>query len=174
MQAAPTLRIASQTQELLKMRKHLIQMLFVEGNHICPSCEVSGNCQLQALAYELDMEEGHFHFRYPKREHDASHADVFLDRDRCINCELCVRASRVEDNKNVFSLGGRGTGTHLCANSPSGQLGETNLASDDSSAHVCPVGALILKDEAYTMPRDERLYIATPIHELGNKRPEDI
>jgi [NiFe] hydrogenase diaphorase moiety small subunit len=25
-------------------------MLFVEGNHFCPSCEKSGDCKLQATA----------------------------------------------------------------------------------------------------------------------------
>ena len=33
----------------------LIEMLFVEGNHFCPSCEKSGNCELQALGYLLGM-----------------------------------------------------------------------------------------------------------------------
>ena len=30
-------------------------MLFVEGNHFCPGCEKSGNCQLQALGYDSEM-----------------------------------------------------------------------------------------------------------------------
>ncbi|NNL57553.1 MAG: hypothetical protein HKO71_07350 [Pseudomonadales bacterium] len=156
------------------MRKQLVQMLFVEGNHICPSCEFSGNCQLQAMAYEVDMEEGHFHFRYPKRDHDGSHNAIFLDRDRCINCELCVRASRTVDQKNVFSLGGRGTDTHLCANSESGKLGDTHLDGNDKASHICPVGALIVSDAAYVMPKDERIYYHTSIQQRGNKRPEDI
>ena len=29
-------------------------MLFVEGNHFCPSCEKSGDCKLQATAYDDD------------------------------------------------------------------------------------------------------------------------
>lgn len=174
LQADATLKLTSHSPELGKLRKHIVQMLFVEGNHVCPSCEFSGNCQLQAMAYEVDMEEGHFHYRYPRREHDASHHDIFLDRDRCINCELCVRASQANDSKNVFSLGGRGTDTHLCANSDSGRLGDTDLALGDEAAHICPVGALLLNDQAYVMPREQRIYYAAPIHERGNKRPEDI
>ncbi|MGB5325761.1 MAG: 2Fe-2S iron-sulfur cluster-binding protein [Pseudomonadales bacterium] len=168
------LNVSSQNNKINKMRKHMVQMLFVEGNHICPSCEFSGNCQLQAMAYELDMEEGHFHFRYPRREHDASHHDIFLDRDRCINCELCVRASHENDGKNVFSLGGRGTETHLCANSATGRLGDTNLDAGDKAAHICPVGALLVNDQSYVMPREDRLYYDVSIRERGNRRPEEI
>ena len=40
-------------------------MLFVEGNHFCPGCEKSGNCQLQALAYDSEMMTPHFVEFYP-------------------------------------------------------------------------------------------------------------
>ncbi len=41
--------------DLEDMRRSLIEMLFVEGNHLCPSCEKSGNCELQGLAYRYRM-----------------------------------------------------------------------------------------------------------------------
>lgn len=51
------------TDELEHDRQRITQMLFVEGNHFCPSCEKTGNCQLQAVAYYLDMHDNHFpHF----------------------------------------------------------------------------------------------------------------
>lgn len=172
MQASPGLEVCSENDHLNDMRRQLVQMLFIEGNHICPSCEFSGNCQLQAMAYHLDMEESHFHFKYPKREADGTHDDIFLDRDRCINCELCVRASHEQDDKNVFSLGGRGAETHLNANSSSGELGSTNLNIEDHAAHICPVGALVVKDQAYRTPIGARLYDEEAIETVGNVRPE--
>ncbi|MFN7981589.1 MAG: 2Fe-2S iron-sulfur cluster-binding protein [Vicinamibacterales bacterium] len=44
------MEIESESDELEHLQKAPIEMLFVEGNHMCPSCEKSGNCQLQALA----------------------------------------------------------------------------------------------------------------------------
>jgi [NiFe] hydrogenase diaphorase moiety small subunit len=73
-------------------------------------CEKSGNCTLQATAYELKMLTPHFDTSIPDRPVDASHPDVLLDFNRCIMCELCVRASRDVDGKNVFALAGRGIG----------------------------------------------------------------
>ena len=47
--------IEAMTDELEDMRKAIVEMLFVEGNHMCPTCEKSGNCELQALGYRYTM-----------------------------------------------------------------------------------------------------------------------
>ena len=116
-------------------------MLFVEGNHVCPGCEKSGACQLQAVAYYTNMLTPHFTHFFPKRAFDASHPDIAIDFNRCILCELCVRASRDVDGKNVFAINGRGIKSLLVINSPSGKLGDSNFAVT-KPAHVCPVGAI--------------------------------
>ena len=48
--AAPDLVVDNETDHLNTMRRHLVEMLFQEGNHLCPVCEASGNCELQAMA----------------------------------------------------------------------------------------------------------------------------
>ena len=146
------------TDELQADRRRLVQMLFVEGNHYCPFCGKSGNCQLQAVAYFVGMHDSHFAHFYPRRALDASHPDVVLDRDRCIQCEMCVRASRDVDGKNVFGLAGRGMRTRLVVNSESGLLKDTDLAITDVATHVCPTGAIMPKKGAYQLPIGQRRY----------------
>ncbi len=162
--------IHSDTRALMDQRRSLIQMLFVEGNHICPACEVSGNCQLQAVAYYVGMLEPRFDFFYPRRPVDASHSDYYLDFNRCILCELCVRASRDVDGKNLFAVSGRGMKAHLVINSPSGELGETDFNVNDKAAHVCPVGAILPKHRGYEKPFGRRLYDQQPINLVGDAR----
>ena len=116
------MEVSSETQELNDERRMLVQLLFVEGNHFCPSCEKSGNCKLQAIAYDLGMTSPRFDHFYPDRPVDASHPEILLDFNRCILCELCVRASAEVDRKDVFALGGRGMAKHLVVNSVSGLL----------------------------------------------------
>ncbi|HUW49794.1 MAG TPA: 2Fe-2S iron-sulfur cluster-binding protein [Sulfuricella sp.] len=151
-------QVLSDTLELNDERLSLTQMLFVEGNHICPSCEKSGNCQLQAVAYYLGMMSPNYNHFYPQREVDASHPDILLDRNRCIYCELCVRASRDVDGKHVFGLSGRGIETTLIVNSASGLLGDTNLAATDKATRVCPTGALLKKRQGFTVPIGQRIF----------------
>ena len=99
--------VVNSSQELADDRKRITQMLFVEGNHFCPSCEKTGNCQLQGVAYHLNMLDNHYPHFFADRELDASHPDLLIDHNRCIFCNLCVRASQQEDGKNVFAISGR-------------------------------------------------------------------
>jgi [NiFe] hydrogenase diaphorase moiety small subunit len=165
-QAQAGLAVESDTEELNGERRALLQMLFVEGNHFCPSCEASGNCQLQATAYELQMMTPHYDHFFPDRPLDASHPEWLLDFNRCILCSLCVRASRDVDGKNVFGLAGRGIGTRLIVNAKSGLLADTDFSGDDKAAHVCPVGVILKKRSAFAVPIGRRTYDLHPISEL--------
>ena len=165
MRAMAGMIVESETEELNAERRALTQMLFVEGNHFCPSCEKSGNCQLQATAYHLGMMSPHYDHFYPNRPVDASHPDVLLDFNRCILCSLCVRASRDVDGKNVFALSGRGIKTHLIVNARSGRLADTDFSLDDKAAQVCPVGVILKKRQGFAVPIGERIYDKAPIGE---------
>ncbi len=156
------------SEAITEQRRNLLQMLFVEGNHVCPGCEKSGACQLQAVAYYCNMLSPHYTHFFPRREVDASHPDIAIDFNRCILCELCVRASRDVDGKQVFSISGRGIGSHLVINSPSGKLGDSEFAASDKAAHVCPVGAILPKNRGYERPIGERLYDLQPISVVGD------
>ncbi len=98
--AASASEVESDTQELNDLRRTLVQMLFAEGNHFCPSCEKSGDCGLQALGYDLGVMTAGFRHLFPDRPVDASHPEILLDFNRCILCELCVRAAREVDGKH--------------------------------------------------------------------------
>jgi [NiFe] hydrogenase diaphorase moiety small subunit len=163
MPAKDGMEVENNSPDLNDKRRTMLQMLFVEGNHFCPSCEQSGNCMLQALAYELEMLSPHFNQFYPDRPLDASHPDVLLDFNRCILCELCVRASRDVDGKHVFALSGRGIGKHLIVNAESGRLADTDFSLTDQAAHVCPVGVILVKRRGFAVPIGQRRYDVEPI-----------
>lgn len=165
--AAEGQQVISQSDVLKQDRTRITQMLFVEGNHFCPSCEKSGNCQLQAVAYELDMQDNHFPQFYPVRALDASHPDIVLDHNRCIFCQLCVRASQERDHKNVFAISGRGIHKHLIVNTDSGLLGDSDLTVDDAAAHVCPTGAILIRHTAYQHPIGQRVYDQKTLSQLA-------
>jgi [NiFe] hydrogenase diaphorase moiety small subunit len=168
MRAAPGMVVESETEEINAERRALTQMLFVEGNHFCPSCEKSGNCQLQATAYHLGMMSAHYDHFFPNRAVDASHPEALLDFNRCILCSLCVRASRDVDGKNVFGLSGRGIKTHLIVNAKSGQLADTDFTLDDKAAQVCPVGVILKKRRGFAVPIGERKFDKAPISEIAD------
>jgi [NiFe] hydrogenase diaphorase moiety small subunit len=168
LQAADGMEVINTSESIMEERRNLLQMLFVEGNHVCPGCEKSGACQLQAVAYFTNMLSPHYTHFFPRRTLDASHPDTVIDFNRCILCELCLRASHDVDHKNVFAISGRGINSHLVINSPSGKLGDSDFAASDKAAHVCPVGAILPKNRGYDQPIGQRLYDKQPVNIVGD------
>ena len=168
------MEVQSNTEELGALRRTLVQMLFAEGNHFCPSCEKSGNCRLQATGYDLGVMTAGFRHLFPDRPVDASHPELLLDFNRCILCELCVRASAEIDRKNVFALSGRGITKHLIVNSESGRLGDTDMKTTDKAMSVCPVGVILKKRVGFAVPIGRRKYDAIPISEQFTDAPSAV
>jgi [NiFe] hydrogenase diaphorase moiety small subunit len=159
---APGAVIENDTERLRRLRANLIEMLFVEGNHFCMFCEKSGNCELQALAYRFGIAVPQYPYLFPHRDVDASHPDVLIDRNRCILCGRCVRASRDVDGKNVFQFVGRGKEKRVAVNADA-RLADTNLDVTDEAVSSCPVGAILKKRVGYAIPIGKRLYDHRPI-----------
>ena len=143
--------------ETTDMRKALVEMLFSEGNHNCPSCEKSGRCTLQAVGYEVDMLVSRFPYQFPEREADHASDTIWLERDRCIFCQRCVEFIRDRaTGKKIFSISGRGTHAGIeidedLANAmPPDQVKE--------AVDICPVGTIIEKQVGFDDPIGRRLF----------------
>jgi [NiFe] hydrogenase diaphorase moiety small subunit len=154
--------VENDTEGLRDMRRELIEMLFVEGNHFCPFCEKSGNCELQAMAYRLGILAMRHPYMFPVRTLDASHPDVMVELNRCILCARCIRASQELDGKHVFDFVGRGSRRHIGVNAATGAVG-TNLKVTDKAAEACPVGSIVKKRVGFAVPIGQRLYDSKPI-----------
>jgi [NiFe] hydrogenase diaphorase moiety small subunit len=170
---APGMVVESNVEKITKMRKNIIEMLFVEGNHFCMFCEKSGNCELQALAYRFGITAPKYPYLFPNRDVDASHPDILIDRNRCILCGRCVRASRDVDGKHVFEFVGRGPEKRVAINA-SARLADTNVDVRDKAVEACPVGAILKKRVGYATPIGEREYDHKPIgSDIESEQPAE-
>jgi len=160
--AAPGIIVENNTPAMKTHRRNIIDMLFVEGNHFCMFCEKSGNCELQAMAYRFGISAPKYPYMFPDKDIDASHPDVFIDRNRCILCGRCVSASRDIDGKTAFEFTGRGTHKKIAVNAEK-NLGDTNAKVTDKAISVCPVGALMKKRVGFEIPIGKRMYDKMPI-----------
>jgi [NiFe] hydrogenase diaphorase moiety small subunit len=155
--AANGMVIENETPQLKADRRAIIEMMFVEGDHPCPYCVASGDCELQALGYRLGMVAPTQPYQWPDRKIDATHPDIYLDHARCILCARCIQASRMEDGKTVFGFEGRGIAMRLNVDAQGG-LGDTQMAAVDKAARVCPVACIVIKRDSYRVPNGERRY----------------
>ena len=165
---AEGMAVENMSPDLEDMRKALIEMLFVEGNHMCPTCEKSGNCELQALAYRYKMLVPRFPYQFPVRNIEPAGPRLLLEHNRCIQCLRCVRSVKTKDGKPVFG--------------PLKRSGKTKIGVDHELAaalsekeakkamELCPVGALLKKEVGFIVPIGKRKFDKKPIgSDLENK-----
>ena len=155
------MEIENDTEELAELRRSIVELLFAEGNHLCPACEQSGNCELQALAYRLRVLAPRFPFLYPQRDVEASNPKLLKDHNRCILCKRCIRAIRDGQGRRLFAFGRRGGGIVISIDTKLAQNISDELA--DRAAAVCPVGAIVRKERGFTTPIGRRTYDRSPI-----------
>lgn len=153
--------VENEIQELDDLRKAIIEVLFVSGNHFCPSCEKSGNCELQALAYRYQMMVPRFPYEFPLKDVDASAEFIFHDRNRCVLCKRCIRTV-TKDGKHVFAYRGRG-GEHLHVAMDNELASKLTEKEAQDAMEICPVGAILRKEQGYLVPIGERKFDKTPI-----------
>lgn len=153
--------IENNKEDIHEMRKIIIETLFVSGNHYCPACEKSGNCELQALGYRFQMLAPRFPYEFEEKEVDASTDKFYIDRNRCVLCKRCIRSVRSKDGKNIFAIKGRG---HKAMINIDHKL--ANQLSDEEAQAVmdiCPVGSILKKERGYIDPIGSRKYDHQPI-----------
>lgn len=150
------MEVQNDTKDINEIRKAIIEVLFVEGNHFCPACEKSGNCELQALAYRFQMMVPRFPYMFPNREVDASNPKIIKDHNRCILCKRCIRAIKTEDGKNVFAFKKRGIKLEIIIDPEMGDKFTDELAR--KAVEICPVGAIIPREKGYEIPIGKRKF----------------
>jgi [NiFe] hydrogenase diaphorase moiety small subunit len=153
---AEGMEIESKTADIEDLRKSIVELLFTEGNHFCPSCERSGNCELQALSYRYQMMVPRFKFQFRQRDVEASHPKLVKDHNRCILCKRCIRAVKDKDGRSLFAFGKRGHNVDINIDTKL----STNMTDQQAqrAADICPVGAILVKEKGFTDPIGKRRY----------------
>ena len=140
--------IKTNTPQIERYRKQVLELLFAERNHFCMFCEQSGDCELQKMAYRYQMDNIRFQNLFPKLPVDTLSKFLAIDHNRCILCGRCVRACKEVAALRTLDFGGRGRETMVAAdiNQP---LGESSCTLCGSCFQVCPTGAIINKASAF-------------------------
>ncbi len=153
--------VENNISDIQELRKMIVETLFVSGNHFCPACEKSGNCELQALGYRYQMLAPRFPYEFEPKEVDAGTDKFYIDRNRCILCKRCIRSVKTKDGKSIFALKGRGH--HATINIDHALA---NTLSDEEAQGVmdtCPVGCILRKERGYIDPIGRRKFDNKPI-----------
>jgi len=158
---AEGMNIENDVEDIRELRKSIVELLMVEGNHLCPACEKSGQCELQALAYRFQVMVPRFPYQFPLRKVDGSNPKIIKDQNRCIQCKRCIRSIKDEKGRNIFAYRRRSSSVEVVIDAKLGKQLTDELAQ--KAMDVCPVGSILVKEKGFVIPIGERKYDKKPI-----------
>ncbi len=145
MPVADGMVIHTNTPEVQKMRKGVMEFLLINHPLDCPICDQGGECDLQdqAMGYGADRSRYQENKRAVKDKYVGPLIKTIMTR--CIHCTRCIRFAR--EIAGVPELGATGRGEHMEV----GTYVEKALTSELSGnlVDLCPVGALTSAPYAY-------------------------
>ena len=140
--------VQTHNEKLEKYRRLILELMFTERNHLCAQCVASGDCELQNLAYEYQMDNVRYPYSWPALPLDSVNDYLVIDHNRCILCGRCIRTCDEIVGVHTLDFGHRGWKDMVVAdlNQP---LGASSCISCGACFQVCPTGAIFSKNSAY-------------------------
>lgn len=137
----PNMDIRTHSLAAIRARRAMVELLLSDHPKDCLICPKNGDCELQALAVELDIRE----IRYPgtrrESEVDVSSNAISRDLGKCILCRKCVEVCNQVQTVGVLSPVKRGFHS-VVAPAFMKPLSETECTFCGQCVAVCPTGAL--------------------------------
>jgi formate dehydrogenase major subunit len=138
------MKVKTHTGRVLNARRLITELILSDHPLDCMTCEKTGECQLQDLAYQMGLKgsrlQGEQH-RYPI---DLSNPLIARDYNKCVLCERCVRACDHIQGIDAIDYAHRGFHTKVAAPFDRG-LKESDCVFCGQCVQVCPTGALTEK-----------------------------
>lgn len=142
------MEVETESPKVVEARKFVLEMLFSERNHYCMYCEMSGDCELQALAYRYGLDHWTYPSPHAKMPVDGTRTYFIMDHNRCILCRRCIRACSDLVASHTLGVRFRGAKTMISADMDV-PFGDSTCVSCGTCLQVCPTGALVDRKSAY-------------------------
>jgi bidirectional [NiFe] hydrogenase diaphorase subunit len=151
--------VTANSEKLHRYRQQIIEMLFLERNHVCAVCVANNNCELQDKAEEFGLTHFDLNPVSPKLAVDATHDRYAIDHNRCILCMRCVRVCADVEGAFTWGVSGRGLDTRVItdAGTPWGE--SPTCTSCGKCVQVCPTGALFDKGRSVAQSKEQRPFL---------------
>jgi NADH-quinone oxidoreductase subunit G len=133
--------IRTSTDDIVKARKMVLELLLLNHPIDCPVCDKAGDCDLQNLTYEYKVNSNRF--TDEKFQHEIDYNNPLIERDmnRCVLCGKCARICDEIVSFGALTFIARGIETKIGCEFEDA----LNCEFCGSCISVCPVGSLLAR-----------------------------
>ena len=134
--------VHTDSPKVREARKFALELIISDHPLDCMTCEATGACGLQDLAYEYEVKGEKF--AGGKRHQyaiDDPNPFIQVDRNKCILCRRCVRACNYINGVEAIGIVYRGFNAKIAFGMDS-TMEDSPCEFCGSCVEVCPVGAL--------------------------------
>jgi len=156
--------VKTDTPQVHKARKDMIEFLLSNHPLDCPVCDKGGECELQDMTFRYGLDHSRFaeeKLHYPEEKWSPL---VYYDAPRCILCFRCVRVCDEGMDVKALGIGSRGVSSVILPNKP----GELACEECGMCIDICPVGALTSGTYRYQTRPWEMKYVPDPCTHCSN------
>ena len=137
--------IHTNTKKVRDTRKSNVELILSEHNSNCATCTRSGNCALQELANDLNIQDLPYEKHLPK---NSGNPDFPLIRDnqKCIKCMRCIQVCEKIQHSNIWDVVNSGARVTVDVRDYY-NLEDSQCALCGQCITHCPVNALKERDD---------------------------
>ena len=139
------MKIKTNTPKVLNARKTITELILSNHDANCTACVRNMKCELQSLANTLGIDVNRFENVLERKEIDDHNPSLVRNPNRCIKCGRCVDVCNSVQGMHVLESMGRGHDMEITPAFGRYLSGEF-CTFCGQCANVCPVGAIVEKD----------------------------
>ncbi|MBA4408763.1 MAG: NADH-dependent [FeFe] hydrogenase, group A6 [Bacteroidota bacterium] len=141
------MEIYTNSLNVLKSRKHIIELLLSEHNADCTSCYKNGSCELQKLASDYKIVKQDFIRLVPYKNYsiDKLSPSIVKDDSKCIRCQRCVRTCVELQGINALTVAYKGDQMKITTFFEK-SMNDVVCSTCGQCVIHCPTGALVEKN----------------------------
>lgn len=139
------MKVKTNTKRVREARRTVVELLLSEHNGDCQTCTRNNDCELQALAFQLGINEISFPGEKIPPFVDASTPALVRDASKCIKCRRCVTVCNEVQGVGALFPQERGFDT-VIGPAFGENLSDVVCVQCGQCSAVCPVGAIIEQD----------------------------
>ncbi len=146
---APGMVINTHSARVVEHRQKILKLMLASHPDSCLVCDKGNRCQLRKLAAEMGI--GLVEFQRIPQPGIIEEVNPFIERDlsKCIMCGKCIRADQELVVEGAIDYIYRGSAARP-ATLYDAPLGQSQCTFCGTCVAVCPTGAIMEKEKAYT------------------------